>query len=88
MYIQYIWPFRASPIGQKSFAIRLIYFLPSHERKYLFMLYRKGHRQGFQKHKYGRSVLEISTCKFAQDKWMTGNLSIVEQIHKPGVSLP
>jgi hypothetical protein len=21
MYIQYIWPFRASPIGQKSFAI-------------------------------------------------------------------
>jgi len=39
-----------------------------YERKYFFMLYRKTHWQSFQKRKYARSVLKISTCKFAYDK--------------------
>ena len=59
-----------------------------YERKYFTMLYQTSHRQSFQKRKYDSSVLKISTCKFAYDKWMTGNFSIVEQIHKSGVSLP
>ncbi len=59
-----------------------------YERKHFSMLYRNSHRQSFQKRKYDRSVLEVSTCELADDKWMAGNFPIVEQVHEPGVSLP
>jgi hypothetical protein len=59
-----------------------------YERKYFSVLYRKSHRQRFQKGEYDRSVPEVSACELAYDKWMAGNLSIVEQIHKSRVGLP
>ena len=59
-----------------------------YECKYFLMLCQNGHRQSFQKRKYGRSVLKVSAREFAYDKRMAGNLSVVEQIDESGVSLP
>ena len=58
------------------------------ECKHLFMVYHKGHGQSFQKREYSCSVLEIPTRELARDKWMTGDLAIVEQVDESGVSFP
>ena len=56
--------------------------------KRFFMLHRSRHGKSFEKGEYYRSILKVPAGELADDKWVTCDLSIVQESYKVGMCFP